>query len=186
MKRTRLPGTPSAPTTAGPLPKARHARVGTRVRPLVFLLLTASLCAGVLAAQSYRGLRAATVVPGQPVTLKAGSIVKVPLTVQIRGGYHINSNQPNEDYLIPTRLTWNTASLEAKDIEYPDAEQVTYEFSGKPLSVYSGRIVIRTTFQTPSALPGSLKELTGKLRYQACNDKACLPPKTVDVSIPVL
>ncbi len=122
-------------------------------------------------------------VPGPPVALKAGETVVVPLTVQIRGGYHINSNQPNEDYLIPTRLTWTAAPVEVKDIRYPEPEQVTYGFSDKPLSVYSGRIVIRTTFQAPAQLPS---ELTGKLRYQACNDKACLPPKTVDVTIPVL
>jgi hypothetical protein len=25
---------------------------------------------------------------------------------------------------------------------------------------------------------------TGKLKYQACNDRACFPPKTVDIAIP--
>jgi hypothetical protein len=25
----------------------------------------------------------------------------------------------------------------------------------------------------------------GKLRYQACNDRMCLPPKTLDVDLPV-
>ena len=65
-------------------------------------------------------------VPGPPVALKAGETVTVPLTVQIRGGYHINSNQPNEDYLIPTRLTWTAAPAEVKDIRYPEPEQVTY------------------------------------------------------------
>jgi len=27
--------------------------------------------------------------------------------------------------------------------------------------------------------------MTGKLRYQACNDRMCLAPKTLDVSLPV-
>ena len=156
------------------------------IRPLGFLLLAGVLAAGPLAAQSYRGLRAATVVPSPPVTLESGKTVVVPLTVQIRGGYHINSDQPAEDYLIPTRLTWTAAPLHVKDVKYPEAEQVTYDFSDRPLSVYSGKIVIRTTFEVPRQLPASLTELTGKLRYQACNDKACLPPKTVAVSIPVL
>jgi hypothetical protein len=27
--------------------------------------------------------------------------------------------------------------------------------------------------------------IPGKLRYQACNDRMCLQPKTIDVSLPV-
>ena len=27
--------------------------------------------------------------------------------------------------------------------------------------------------------------MAGKLRYQACNNKACFPPKTVEVKLPV-
>jgi len=27
--------------------------------------------------------------------------------------------------------------------------------------------------------------MNGKLRYQACNDKECLPPKTIDVQFAV-
>jgi hypothetical protein len=37
----------------------------------------------------------------------------------------------------------------------------------------------------PKPLPSDLKELAAKLRYQACTDKACLPPVTVDVKVPV-
>ena len=151
------------------------------------MVLVSVLTAGLAAAQSsYQGLRAATVMPSEPVTLKPGRVLVVPVTVMIRGGYHINSDQPADEYLIPTRLTWSTAGVEVKGIEYPEAEQVTYDFSPKALSVYSGRIVIRTTFKAPQEMPSSPKELTGKLRYQACNSKACLPPKTVDVAVPVL
>jgi hypothetical protein len=27
--------------------------------------------------------------------------------------------------------------------------------------------------------------LTGKLRYQACNDRTCLIPKTIEVTLPI-
>jgi hypothetical protein len=27
--------------------------------------------------------------------------------------------------------------------------------------------------------------LTGKLRYQACNDRTCLTPKTIEVTLPI-
>jgi hypothetical protein len=34
-------------------------------------------------------------------------------------------------------------------------------------------------------LPETLTELRGELRYQACTNKACLPPKTLSFSVPV-
>jgi hypothetical protein len=35
-----------------------------------------------------------------------------------------------------------------------------------------------------SAAPGQAI-ITGKLKYQACNDRMCLQPKTIDVSVPI-
>jgi hypothetical protein len=137
------------------------------------------------AQQFRRSVGVASVLPPGPVELKAGQKLVVPLKVAIRPGYHINSNEPAEDYLIPTRLTWEESSLKTLSIEYPKAEIVNYDFAAKPLSVYSGTIEIRSVWAVPDPLPAGLKELTGKLRYQACNDKACLPPVTADVTLPV-
>ena len=116
---------------------------------------------------------------------RRGSEVEVPLRLMIRGGYHINSSKPAEDYLIPTLLTWAEAPLPARGITYPKAESVKYDFSTKTLLVYSGTVGVVSRFQVPAgAAPGEVR-LAGKLRYQACNDKACLPPRTLDVSVSV-
>ena len=106
--------------------------------------------------------------------------------MRIRPGYHVNSNRPSEDYLIPTKLTWDAAPITLRSVNYPDAESVTYSFSEKPLSVYSGKIRVISTFKAPESPGADFKTLTGKLRYQACNDKACFPPKTIGVKVPVL
>lgn len=117
--------------------------------------------------------------------IEAGKGVSIPVKVAIRSGYHINSDTPAEDYLIPTKLTWDTPGFKVDSVEYPEAETVNYSFSEKPLSVFSGTITLRSTLLAPESLPAGLKELNGKLRYQACNDKACLPPVTADVTVPV-
>jgi len=52
------------------------------------------------------------------------------------------------------------------------------------LSVYSLRVVIQSTFQVPENI-ADMTELKGKFRFQACNDKSCLAPKTIDVTIPI-
>jgi len=152
-------------------------------KPLAVVLLVA-LASGALWAQGFSGgLRAATVVPGAAVKLEPGKTAEVSVAIQIRPNYHINSNAPADEYLIPTRLTWESSGLDWKKTEYPEAETVNYSFSDKPLSVYSNKIVIVSHFAVPEKVPASLTELKGKLRYQACNNRACLPPKTADVTV---
>ena len=51
------------------------------------------------------------------------------------------------------------------------------------MSVFSGDFDIVTRFRAPSSAPLGMSILVGKLRYQACNDKMCLPPKTVEVKL---
>ena len=145
--------------------------------------VVALLAALALGAQ-FRGFQAASVAPSPPVTVKPGAEVRVPLTVRIRSGYHINSDKPAEDYLIPTQVVWDAAPLQVVRVEYPEAEIVSYPFSEKPLSVYSGEIEIVTVLEAPAnAKPG--ETLSGRLHYQACNDKACLAPVSTDISIPI-
>jgi thiol:disulfide interchange protein DsbD len=92
---------------------------------------------------------------------------------------------PSDEYLIPLRLTWNPGPLQAVGVTYPQPGTEKFAFSQKPLSIFSGAFDVVTRFKTaPSAALG-LTVITGKLRYQACNDRMCLAPKTIDVSIPV-
>ncbi len=104
---------------------------------------------------------------------------------QLREGYHVNSNTPSEDYLIPLKLTWNAAPLEVVAVEYPAPRMEKYQFSAKPLSVFSGGFDITTKFKVPANAPNGPAILTGKLRYQACTDRMCLPPKTIEVPLTV-
>jgi thiol:disulfide interchange protein DsbD len=128
--------------------------------------------------------QAVTLEPPRPIAAKRGETVRFELGVQLRNGYHMNSNTPADEYLIPLRLTWDDGPLQVVDIVYPKPKMEKYEFSEKPLSVYTGDFKITTQFKAkPDAPPAGT--MTGKLRYQACTEKACLPPKTIPVSVPV-
>jgi len=116
---------------------------------------------------------------------RRGAELEIPLQVAIRSGYHINSNAPAEDYLIPTVLSWTPGPVAAKGVTYPKAESVKYDFSSKPLLVFSGAVPITTRFAVAADAPKGETRLGGKLRYQACTDKMCLAPRTLEVSVPV-
>jgi hypothetical protein len=146
------------------------------------------ICAGIWLCCGYQAhaqINPLSVGAPQPVKAKIASSVEVKTPVSILNGYHCNSNTPSEDYLIPLKLTWTAGALDSPAIEYPQPKMEKFSFSDKPLSVYTGDFVITTRFKVgASANPGTVF-LSGKLRYQACNDRMCLPPKTLDVSVPV-
>ena len=118
--------------------------------------------------------------------MKRNSPVEVRVPFMLQPGYHTNSNTPSESYLIPLRLTWEPGLLEAGEIIYPKPQLEKYEFADKPLSVFSGTFEVTTKFRVPAAAMSGPGQLAGKLRYQACNDKVCLPPKTIEVKVPVV
>jgi hypothetical protein len=148
----------------------------------VAVLLLAGLSAE---AQLFRGFQAASILPPEPVKLKPGAELKIPLVVRVRPGYHINSDKPREEYLIPTTVTWEAPALKLEGVDFPEAEIVKYSFSDEPLSVFSGEIVITSRFRVPAKVP-AMQEIRGTLRYQACNDKSCLAPTNVDFAATVL
>lgn len=115
--------------------------------------------------------------------IQRGSTAEYMLKAELQPGFHVNSNMPGDDYLIPIKLTWNKDPLEAEQVTYPKPQMEKLGFSTKPISVYTGTFEIATRFKVPpSAMPG-MAFMNGKLRYQACNNKECLPPRTVDVRV---
>lgn len=108
--------------------------------------------------------------------------VKIPLTVE--RGYHVNSNMPREEYLIPLKLTWtSTGALAAGAITYPQPSIEKYEFAEMPLSVFSGSFDLIAHFKVKGDATAGPGVAAGKLRYQACSDRACYAPKTIDLSV---
>src|SRR5437016_3681216 len=124
---------------------------------------------------------------GEPAKIagKRGAAVHSKIPVTVKEGYHVNSNTPSEEYLIPLKLTWaSTGALEGGTVTYPKPMMEKFEFSeGKPISVYIGNIELVANFKVAANAPAGPGVAAGKLRYQACSNKACYPPKTIDVAI---
>jgi hypothetical protein len=126
-----------------------------------------------------------TVAPPNKVSAKRSETVDAKIAVQLRSGFHVNSDKPSDAYLIPLKLTWEASDLQVADTIYPKPRMETYEFTSKPLSVFTGDFDIVTRFKVPPKAQTGAVVLLGKLRYQACNEKMCLPPRTVEVRLPI-
>lgn len=123
------------------------------------------------------------VTPPQSISGKRSEVVSGDFQVRLRPGYHVNSNTPSDEYLIPLKFTWTAGPAQAVEVIYPKPEMEKYEFSEKPLSVFTGDFETTTKFKIQPDAPLGNSTLKGKLRYQACSEKACLPPRTIDVSV---
>jgi hypothetical protein len=125
-----------------------------------------------------------SVVPPQKAVVKRGATAEVRLNVELKPGFHVNSDKPADAYLIPLRLRWEPGALVATETAFPKAEARSYSFSQKPVSVFTDKFPIVTKFTAAPDAPVGPGFLTGKLRYQACTDDRCFPPKTVEVKLP--
>ena len=126
-----------------------------------------------------------TVAPVATVKAAKGTEATVTIKASLPPGFHANTNKPTEAYLIPLTLKWTGGPLQAGEIAYPKGTMEKYSFSDKALSVVSGEFAITTKFKVPAGAPVGAGSESGTLRYQACNDKACFPPKTLNVSFTV-
>ena len=116
---------------------------------------------------------------------KRGEVVVSKLKFRLRPGYHVNSNTPKDPSLIPLRLNWDAGPAKILSLDYPPPAMEKYAFSEQPLSVYTGDIVIASRLQIGANAPKGSQTLLAKLRYQACNNTTCFPPKTVEVRQPI-
>ncbi len=120
----------------------------------------------------------------EQVTLPAGKATAVELHFRIAPGLHVNSHHPSDDFLIPTSFSIpEGAGVKLAAANYPAGANMTLPADPKtPLNVYTGDFAIAARLV---ASPGN-HLVQGKLRYQACDQMQCMPPKTIDVAIDII
>lgn len=120
----------------------------------------------------------------EQVTVPAGKASAVALHFRVAEGLHINSNKPKDEFLIPTVLTIAEASgVRLAGAEYPAGAEFTLPVEPHDkLTVYTGEF----TIQARLVAEAGDHMVEAKLRYQACDANACLPPKTITVPIDVV
>jgi thiol:disulfide interchange protein DsbD len=113
-------------------------------------------------------------------TLTAGSEPGKGLLIveaSLAEGWHVNSHEPSEDYLIPTSVALDAApGVAFAQARYPQSRRVKFAFSDTPLSVYEERFAVDVPV---SWTGGPAPTLSGRLDFQACNDKQCLAPASL-------
>ena len=123
--------------------------------------------------------------PGE-ATLSSGESGEAIVKLQITNGYHVNANPPSFPYLKATELEITPAEgIAVEFMTYPDPLTRKFSFSEQPLAVYEGETTLKARLKADKTAKSGKHNLSAKLRVQACDDKVCYAPGTVDVIVPV-
>ena len=111
---------------------------------------------------------------------------EVKMVATIQDKWHLYSqNQPEDAVILPTTFKFNAnplLNLEGKIREVGTVEKFTDKSLGISANQYSHTV---TFVQKVKLRTNAKTRLTGTVEYQTCDDKKCLPPKTVSISVEV-
>jgi hypothetical protein len=126
-------------------------------------------------------------VPATTVTVIQGKSGTTSLAFNIAGGYHINSNHPKSEYLIPTALRVDaTTDIVIGKVTYPEGKDMSFAFSpDEKLNVYAREFTVGVLVRPLQSVTPGKYVIRGTLKYQACDNTACYPPKNLPVSFDV-
>jgi uncharacterized protein YyaL (SSP411 family) len=109
------------------------------------------------------------------LTTKWRSRTELEIRLQILDGFHLNAHETRPE-LIATHLTVDGAT----EIEYPRPHPFDTVFAESSIPVYSGSAALLARFATP---PASGSSICVTLRYQPCDETACLPAVTKQLMV---
>ena len=71
-------------------------------------------------------------------------------------------------------------------MQYPAGQLTSFPFDpSQKLSVYSGDLTVKALVSTPVNASAGMHTVHGELRYQACDNNACYPPKKLPIEFNV-
>ncbi len=125
----------------------------------------------------------AQTVGGSIGTVARGGSVKGTVTLSIPGDLHVNSNRPNSEYYIPTTVKVSATGAKTSGVSYPRGRNRTFQFSESALNVYEGTVSFSFNLTVPASFKGNAVKVRAVVRYQACNNEVCFPPRSKEVTL---
>lgn len=116
-------------------------------------------------------------------TIKKGSLVELELLMNIKEGWHINSDKPFDPNMVPTVVSLkDTVIYKLKNIKYPVPHLKKLSFSENELSLYEDTEIVKIQLIIDKNYNKMNIVISGKIQYQPCNDQTCLFPFTKSFS----
>lgn len=119
------------------------------------------------------------------VKILQGDDFNVELEIVVDQTWHINSNKPNDDFLIPSEITAKGNGIRLSNVKYPKAQNIKLSFSEELVSVYEGKSSAQLNCRVDKNAPVGKQKILITLDYQACNDMTCLAPNSTSAELEI-
>ncbi|HKX82628.1 MAG TPA: protein-disulfide reductase DsbD N-terminal domain-containing protein [Pyrinomonadaceae bacterium] len=116
-------------------------------------------------------------------TVEKGKAARGQIVLTIPGGLHVNSSRPASEYAIPTSVRLSGPGVRVGRITYPRGRNRKFQFSEDLINVYEGRVSFPFTVTVPANFRGNTVRVNASVRYQACTEEVCYPPKTKQITL---
>jgi len=117
--------------------------------------------------------------------VQTGEQFTANLDIRIQADWHINSNMPNDEFLIPTEIRIaQSKDYKIKRIVFPEHTLKRLAFSDEPLAIFEGAFSIQFDGKI-IATDDSVVNLSGTFYFQGCNDQVCLPPTEIPFTLKI-
>jgi hypothetical protein len=128
-----------------------------------------------------------SVAPIRTIVVTRGSKAPLNVEMQVNKGFHVNSNKPLDELLLPTVVHLSPPEgIMIMNVRYPEGEQLALAFMGSDkLSVYSGPFVVTAEVRVPKTAALGTQRVHGEVKYQACDNRQCFPPKSTPLEFDV-
>lgn len=127
-----------------------------------------------------------TITPPARVVVALGGSSEARLTVLVGEGFHLQANPASQEYLVPTKLAVESApGIRPGRPIYPPGRPYRLQGGASDLAIYDGSFEIRVPLEASNdAAPGN-RSLRTTLQYQACDNRVCLKPTSVEFELPM-
>lgn len=117
-------------------------------------------------------------------TVAKGERARGTIVLSIPGHLHVNSSKPSSEYLIATSVRLSGGNgARVSGVTYPRGVNRKFQFSETPLNVYEGTVRFPFTVTVPANFKGNTISVRAVVRYQACTDEICYPPKSREITL---
>ena len=114
---------------------------------------------------------------------RPGDRVRLALIVTIPDGLHMQSDKPRDRSLIGARIWIDPASgVQIHEVVFPKPRDLPLEGYTEPLSVFEREAIVGVDVALPRDAPAGDFRIPARFRYQACDDRVCFRPRTLETA----
>lgn len=114
----------------------------------------------------------------------AGGTYPILFKICVSSPWYLHGPKAGRNGLIPTVLSFSDIpGLRVEGIRFPVPEKKKFAYAKEPIEVLSRKFSVQARLEVdPDVSPGKY-EIKGRLSYQPCSSRSCLPPESIPISL---